>query len=298
MPRILAAADIGSNTVHMLVALTEGSLVTRLDNVSEWVALGEAVARSGSIAEERIDQLVAAMRECQRVAQARKAQRIYIFATEAMRAASNLEAVLKRIKKETGLKVDVITPQREVELCFIGSMLDIPVEPWELFFDLGGGSGQMSTWERGRLKHHASLPIGTGRIIAHAELQNPCPSEGVFRATHYVREQLAKIDFSVGKGAKAVASGGVVRGLWRALHPDGEKTLARREIDFLVWTASRLSADRLAARYSVKLRRAQTLLPGAIAYSAMMEHFGLEEIAISEFGVREGAVLEMARGKL
>jgi exopolyphosphatase / guanosine-5'-triphosphate,3'-diphosphate pyrophosphatase len=298
MPRILAAADIGSNTVHMLVGSTDGALVTRLDNVSEWIALGEAVARSGSIADERVDQLVAAMRECQRVAQARKAERFYVFATEAMRSAANLEMVLKRIKKDVGLKVNVISPQKEVELCFLGSLLDMPPEPWELFFDLGGGSGQVSTWERGNLKKHVSLPIGTGRIIAHADLQNPCPSEAVFKATHYVREQLSKVEFTVGKGVKAVASGGVVRGLWRALHPDGEKSLARREIDFLIWTASRLPADRLASRYSVKQRRAQTLLPGAIAYSAMMEHFGLEEIAISEFGVREGAILEMARGNL
>ena len=87
MARILGAADIGSNTVHLLVAATDGELVTRLDNLSEWVGLGEVVARSGFISNERIDHLLQALKECRRVAQSRKAESLYVFATEAMRAA-------------------------------------------------------------------------------------------------------------------------------------------------------------------------------------------------------------------
>ncbi|MEA2552526.1 MAG: exopolyphosphatase / guanosine-5-triphosphate,3-diphosphate pyrophosphatase, partial [Fimbriimonadaceae bacterium] len=85
MARIMAAADIGSNTVHLLVAGTDGELVTRMDNLSEWVGLGEVVARSGYISNERIEQLIQALKECRRVAQSRKAEKLYYFATEAMR---------------------------------------------------------------------------------------------------------------------------------------------------------------------------------------------------------------------
>jgi exopolyphosphatase/guanosine-5'-triphosphate,3'-diphosphate pyrophosphatase len=73
------------------------------------------------------------------------------------------------------------------------------------------------------------------------------------------------------------------------------KTIARIELDYLAWAASRLTIDRIVNRFSVKQKRAGTLLSGALVYAALMDHFGLDEIAISEFGIREGAILEMFR---
>jgi exopolyphosphatase / guanosine-5'-triphosphate,3'-diphosphate pyrophosphatase len=109
---------------------------------------------------------------------------------------------------------------------------------------------------------------------------------------------IRSIEGKIPEGARGVASGGVARGLWRAIHPDGEKRLFKEELDYIIWAATRLPVDRIVARFTVKQKRAQTLLPGALVYRALMEHFGLAEIAISEFGVREGAILEMARGKI
>jgi exopolyphosphatase/guanosine-5'-triphosphate,3'-diphosphate pyrophosphatase len=94
-----------------------------------------------------------------------------------------------------------------------------------------------------------------------------------------------------------VASGGVIRGLWRAVHPDGEKKVFREELEFLRWTTARMPVDRIGSRFGVKQRRAQTLLPGSLVYLALMEKFGVSEITVSEFGVREGAILEMAKGR-
>jgi len=90
--------------------------------------------------------------------------------------------------------------------------------------------------------------------------------------------------------------GGVARGLWRALHPDGEKRLALAEIEYLIWATERLSTERIIERFNVKPKRAGTLLPGALVYLALMRKFGVAELAISEFGVREGAILNMAKG--
>ena len=95
-----------------------------------------------------------------------------------------------------------------------------------------------------------------------------------------------------------MASGGVARGLWRALHPDGEKRLHRAELEYLAWSVQRLTIDRAINRFGVKAKRVGTLLPGAMVYLALMERFDLTEMSVSEFGVREGAILEMARGKV
>jgi exopolyphosphatase / guanosine-5'-triphosphate,3'-diphosphate pyrophosphatase len=298
MARILAAADIGSNTAHLLVAATDGDIVMRIDNLNEWIPLGEIVTRQGEIPKEYADQLVGVMKEFRRVAAAKGADRIYVFATEAMRVAANHSSVLKRIKTETGVSVDLIQPRREAELSFYGVRLDTrEVEP-DLMFEVGGGSAQVAVITGKEIREELSLPLGTGRIIAGAGMASPCPPDAKQRAQAYIESTLDSCPLRPSANPRAIASGGVARGLWRALHPDGEKRLAREEINYLIWSTERLSLERIIERFNVKPKRAGTLLPGAMVYEALMDKFGLAEIMVSEFGVREGAILEMASGQV
>lgn len=294
MTRIFAAADIGSNTAHLLVAATDGELVTRIDNFNEWIPLGEIVSRQRKIPKDALGQLVNAVKEFRRMAAARQAEGLYIFATEAMRAAENYEAVLKKIRSETGVAVEIIPPEREAELSLRGVQLDTRHYGADLVFEVGGGSAQIGRVHRGQLLEEDSLPLGTGRIIAETDLRHPCPEYAFQAAENYIESVLEQSRVS-GASKRAVASGGVARGLWRALHPDGEKVLAVEEIEYILWSTRRLAQDRIVGRFDVKQKRAGTLLPGALVYRALMRRYGLSEIVVSEFGIREGAVLEMAR---
>lgn len=265
----------------------------RIDNVNEWIPLGEEVARYGEIPRTRVEELVAAMREFRRVATSKSAAGLYVFATEAMRRASNHAEVLEKIGAETGISIDLIEPRREAELSFRGIQLDTAIASPNLLFEVGGGSAQVANLGFGRLAEEISLPLGTGRLIAEVGLESPCPAGALEGAERFIQAQLDRIDWKVAE-PRAVASGGVARGLWRALHPDGEKVLALEEIEFLAWSAARLPTARITERFGVKAKRAGTLLPGALVYRALMNKFGLQSLMISEFGVREGAILEMA----
>ena len=99
--RVFAAADIGSNTAHLLVAATDGSLVMRIDNYNEWIPLGEVVTRVGSIPKEVTQDLVDACKSFKRLADAKGAEELYVFATEGMRMARNHETVLRKIQEES-----------------------------------------------------------------------------------------------------------------------------------------------------------------------------------------------------
>lgn len=297
MARIYAAADIGSNTAHLLVAASDGDLVMRIDNLNEWISLGEVVARKGIIPLEQQEQLVAAIKEFKRVATVRAASSLYVFATEAVRSASNHKEVLKKIKAETGVTVEVILPRREAEFSFHGAMLDTKQSKPTLMVELGGGSVQVANVKNGQLDKEISLPLGTGRIIAETGLGSPATEEAMKSARNYIERMLKNCDISV-KEARMVASGGVARGLWRALHPDNDKALALEEIEYLAWSTARTPTDRIVQRFGVKTKRAGTLLPGALVYMALMKRFNVNELLISEFGVREGAILQMARGKI
>lgn len=269
----------------------------RLDNLNEWIPLGEVVARTGGIPREVVESLVHAMREFRRVAESRKADDLYVFATEAMRVARNSEAVVRTIRKEAGVAVDVVTPEREAELGLRGVGLDTRHAGAGLLIEVGGGSAQIGRLEGRKLVERASLPLGTGRVIATANLSQPASEVAIRAARAYAREHLAECAVTP-RNQLAVLSGGVARGLWRALHPDGEKHLLPWEIAYLSRATSRLPVDRIVSRFSVKNRRAGTLLPGAIVYEEILARFGIEEAIVSEFGVREGAVLEMADGRI
>lgn len=296
MASVQAAADIGSNTAHLLVAATDGQLVMRIDNVNEWIPLGEEVARYGEIPKERVDELVAAIREFKRVAVSRAARSLYVFATEAVRSAKNRDAVIRTIKLETGIAVDVIPPAREAELSMRGIRLDTRGVEANLMFEVGGGSAQIASLKNDKMTDEASLPIGTGRLIAECGLTNPCPSDRVEAARAYLTHTLANCPIQSEAGS-AIGCGGVARGLWRALHPDGEKELGLEEIDYMAWSTARLTVPRIIERFGVKTKRAGTMLAGALVYGELMRRFQCHKLHLSEFGVREGAILEMAGGK-
>ncbi len=298
MARVFAAADIGSNTAHLLVAATDGELVMRLDNLNEWIALGEVVARRGEIPTENIDELISAITEFKNVASSRRAVGLYVFATEALRSASNSTAILKRIKSDTGITVELIEPKREAEFSLSGVFLDCRDANPGLLFEVGGGSAQIAHIKSGKILAEASVALGTGRIIAESGLRNPCPPDALGAANRLIQERLDACPIPAEDGQVAVVSGGVARGLWRALHPDGEKRLAVEEIEYLAWATGRLPVDRIVDRFDVKTKRAGTLLAGALIYSALMRRFRLRELVVSEFGVREGAILELSRGRM
>lgn len=297
MARVFAAADVGSNTVHLLVAGVDGARVSRLRNESEWLSLGEIVSREGRIPPAEEARLIGVLKSYRATATSFKAEGLYVFATEAMRLASNHDQVIERVQREAGVTIELITPRREAELSRLGSTIDTPVPSPAGLIEVGGGSAQVARCDDEAITDEASLPLGTGRLIAAHGLTQPSTPDQVARLTAAVRAEAVRVA-EFGPVECVVASGGVARGLWRALHPDGDKSLAREELEYAAWAARRLSIDAICGRFGVKAKRAATLLPGATVFLELLSVLGQDTMRLSEFGVREGAVLEMARGRL
>ena len=190
MVRTFAAADIGSNTAHLLVAATDGELVMRVDNLNEWIPLGEVVTRYGEIPKDVMEMLILSMREFKRVATSKKVAGFYVFATEGTRMATNHKAVLDRIQKETGVKVEVITPAMEAHLSFRGTQLDTRNHGAKILFEVGGGSAQVALIDSENILEQVSLPLGTGRVVAETGLTNPCSDTALKAAQTYIQRKL------------------------------------------------------------------------------------------------------------
>jgi exopolyphosphatase/guanosine-5'-triphosphate,3'-diphosphate pyrophosphatase len=294
MGRLIAAADVGSNTAHLLIAHRTSTGIKRLVNESDWLSLGESVSRNGFIDDDKRRDLMATMERFRNLLDEYKVDAAMVFATEAMRRARNHEEILAEIKKRFGIQVDLISPLREAELSYTSIQLDCPGEGSMLMVEAGGGSVQVARCEGGVIERLTSLPLGSGAIQGRFEFGQPPSEEAFMAAQGFIEEQCEAIK-NFPAVQRIVACGGLCRGLWRALHPDGERTLRVEELDFLAWDCSRLSTETIVDRYDVKINRARTLLPGSMVVRHIMGLFGHSEIQVSQYGVREGAIMELSQ---
>lgn len=297
MATVFAAADIGSNTAHLLVAGFGEKGLQRLANASEWLSLGQVVSHEGHVPPASADKLVKTLAEFRLQARAHGASSLYVFATEAMRRASNHRSLISRIRKETGIPVEIVTPRREAELSLKGSLMDTEMHGSLVLIEAGGGSVQIAYCQDSEMQSEHSFPLGTGVLIDKTRLRQPATPTQILALGDLVDSATQRVSRPSGP-FQVLASGGVARGLWRALHPDGERTIHREELSYLAWSTRRLNTATISARYSVKTKRANTLLPGSIVYLTLLDRLGATTMTVSEFGVREGAVLELSQGRL
>ena len=295
MGRILGVADIGSNTAHLMIGECDGKSIRRLTSQSEWISLGEVVALRGFVPPDRAAYLVSAMAEFLSLCRSYRAESLYVFATEAIRAAENGGALLDSIHQKTGLRIETISSHREAELSYRGAGLDVPKHKSAILIEVGGGSVQVARFDKGQMQQQISLPLGTGKLIAEAALP-PDPTAGCAeRAEEHILDVLSLMP-PFKSAELVIASGGVARGLWKALHPDGDTQITTPELDYMVYASSRLNSAQIASRFGIKGKRSRTMLPGALVYRALLQSLSSPDMIVSAFGIREGAMLELFEG--
>lgn len=177
-----AAIDLGTNNCRLLVARDAGETFRIIDSYSRVVRLGKGLAATGRLSDESMDAAVEAISVCASKMKSKRVKRWRCVATEACRRASNGEAFLQRVKDETGIALEVISPRVESRLAVMGCVnLVDPTKDVALVIDIGGGSTELSWVDVRKLRddqaNHrlhrppisawASLPIG---VVTLSEL--------------------------------------------------------------------------------------------------------------------------------
>ncbi len=142
--RNYAALDLGTNNCRLLIARPEGTRFTVVDAFSRIVRLGEGLAANGAISQAAMDRALSALSVCADKLVKRNVFMARSVATEACRRATNGQAFVDRVYRETGIKLDIIAPQEEARLAVLGC--HILLEDGEgaaLIFDIGGGSTEL-----------------------------------------------------------------------------------------------------------------------------------------------------------
>jgi exopolyphosphatase/guanosine-5'-triphosphate,3'-diphosphate pyrophosphatase len=152
-PPIYGALDLGTNNCRLLVAKPSRRSFLVIDAFSRIIRLGEGVLTSGQLSEAAMSRTIAALKVCAEKMIRRQVTRSRLIATEACRIASNSGEFIDRVRRETGLKIEIVDRETEAKLAVSGcaSLIDRSCE-WVLVFDIGGGSSEIIWLDLARLE--------------------------------------------------------------------------------------------------------------------------------------------------
>ena len=145
-----AALDLGTNNCRLLIARPSGRDFTVIDAFSRVVKLGEGLATSGRLSDAAMDRTLAALNICADKLQRRNVRLARSVATEACRRAENGLEFIERVRRETGVALDIISAEEEARLAVLGChiLLELGDGP-AVIFDIGGGSTELVLVEAG-----------------------------------------------------------------------------------------------------------------------------------------------------
>ena len=141
---LYAALDLGTNSCRMLIAQPKGSQFHVLDSFSKSVQLGQGLESTGRLSRASMNRTISAMRICRQKLDRHGVTRMRLVATEACRRAKNGDAFVAQVRRETGMKLEIIKPEEEARLAVISCAPLVSTKTEQLLVvDIGGGSTEL-----------------------------------------------------------------------------------------------------------------------------------------------------------
>jgi exopolyphosphatase/guanosine-5'-triphosphate,3'-diphosphate pyrophosphatase len=284
----LAAVDIGSNTVHALVADVVRGKLQEVAHYVEIPELGPQVARSGVIG-SRARSALRALRKVVDQARSHQPEQVLACATQAVRQASDGPAFVKQASAVIGVPVRIVSPRREAELSFLGAASRHAARREWALVDLGGASTEIVIARGREMLQSASLPIGSGVLAATYLSDPPRPDERARLRKAALRALPEAPDADV---ERLVATGGTASNLPSVLsRRNPPAVLTTQDLLECVNRLDRSPAREVAARTGMALNRVKALRGGVEALLLLLDWYGLAVLHVSHEGLRHGMLL-------
>ena len=304
-PDVFAAIDIGSSSINLLVAT---SSLGRIEQHSELLGLGEAIDRQGRIEPDDRGLIVSVLEDYLALARAAGASRITIIGTDPLRRAANASEVVALVRKVTGLRLRIVTVEQEAQLAFIGACAGrVPDRPVAVL-DIGSATTLVSLHRAGVPLTVETLKLGSARLTWTIVEHDPPTERELGRLADGARDAVADLPETAFPDSQVVKRGRSRLGLAQSAEPIraifvGATATNLARLGPLSRTAMAedvrllgvLSVGEVVRRYGVRPQRARQLAAGAQIVDALLERLGLEEGAVSDASLRDGAILAAAR---
>jgi len=304
----LAAVDIGTNSVRLLVADVEGTgrgaTLVPVERRMRITRLGQGVDKARTLAPEAIERSVTVLREYRQVIDDLGATKVRATATSAARDSSNREAFFVPATKALGVEPELLSGADEARLSFLGATAGLTAPSPYLVVDIGGGSTEfaLGTTEPEAL---CSIDVGCVRITEQFLTSDPPTPEELSGAVSVVRDYLADVEREV-PGARAartlVGLAGTVTTIAAielglpeydsaALHHFRLSKVAAEEV---FRTLALESLEQRRHNPGLEPERVDVIVGGAVVLVAILRAFGFDEMLVSEADILDGLVRSLA----
>ncbi|HNU88256.1 MAG TPA: exopolyphosphatase [Ferruginibacter sp.] len=282
----LAAIDIGSNAARLLITevTTEGKNeadFNKLNLVRVPLRLGFDVFEFGEISKPKIGMMLQTMKAFKHLMNAYEVKHVIACATSAMRDAKNSNDIIRKVKLETDIAIEVISGDMEAGIVFENHIAEtLDKDHSYMYIDVGGGSTELSFFSNGKMIFKESFNIGTIRL-----LQNM-----VNEKTWEVMKELIKTVTRGQKEVMAIGSGGNINKVFSLSKRKEGKPLG---LDLLKDYHRELSSVNLQDRmrlYNLRSDRADVIVPALLIYINAMRWAGANEMYVPKIGLVDGLV--------
>ncbi|HQQ93138.1 MAG TPA: exopolyphosphatase [Bacteroidia bacterium] len=285
---VFAAIDIGSNAIRLLfcrVYMVDGKPhFSKEELIRMPIRLGEDVFLQGKIAEPKIERLVTALRGFSELIKAYGVEDYKAVATSAMRDATNGAEIIKRIKSDTNMVVEIIDGKNEAALVFSNHIEQLlnPKSAY-LYIDVGGGSTELTLYFNNKLIASRSFNIGTVRMLLDKVEKEEWEEMKVW----------LKLNTNGVHPLSAIGSGGNINKIFKMSGKKETKHLSYDKLKgFYEMLCSYTYQERME-RFDLKPDRADVIIPAARIFLTVMKHGEIDKVFVPQVGLSDGLVHQL-----
>lgn len=306
----LAAIDVGTNSIHMVVVKIQPALptFTIVEKAKDTVRLGDFHEKTGNLTRNAIQRAIAALKRSLKIAESCQADDVVAVATSAVREAKNGQAFLEQVKKEVGLSINLISGTEEARRIYLGvlSGVELHSQP-HVIVDIGGGSTELILGTGGPHRFLSSSKVGAVRLTAQLVSSDPLKDSEYNYLRAYVHGMLEptidelKGQLEPGETLQLIGTSGTIESLGMLIaveqlgyEPDPLNGYCFTAKDLNRWVDRLRQIDykeRLALA-DMSPRRAEIIVAGAVILQVAMQLLGVESVTICERALREGVVVD------
>ena len=307
---IIAAIDIGTNSIHMVIVKIEPTLpaFSIIAKEKDTVRLGERDPKTGELTPEAIDRSLSALKRCKDLADSLNVNEIIAVATSATREARNGQAFLNQIESELGITVNLISGQEEARRIYLGvlSGMDFGEQP-QIIIDIGGGSTELILADIHEPRFLSSTKVGAVRLAREFVTTDPISQEELNYLRAYVRGMLERPvgeiwqNLQLNEVPSLIGTSGTIETLatihaiqkqGAAPNPIGGYQVSREDLEKIVQKLAAMTCKERLEVGGIADKRAEIIVPGAIILLEVMTMLNLDSITICEQALREGIIVD------
>ncbi len=290
---VLAAIDVGTNAVRLELARPDpdGALET-LHQERDPIRPGEGVFATGSMPKATADRLLATLRRYAALCRRHRAL-VRAVATSALREARNRDDIVRRVREEAGLELEVVSGKEEARLICLGVLHRKPSGARSLLVDIGGGSTEVATATGERPDNLWSLALGSVRLTEVFNAARSITPKQMRLMRSFVAEVVRKTlpERLPGLPQVALGSSGTINVVVSFASGDSTSHATTRQLSHAVEILAEMPPERRRKRFDP--RRADIIVSGAVILEGVAKHLGVDSVTAVNRGLRDGLLVDL-----